>query len=40
MSASRFYLTVVSEPIVGRQSIATAAPFEAAAKKARNKYDK
>src|SRR6516164_5436119 len=40
MCASRFRLTVTSQRVVGPHAIATAAPFDAAAAKARNKYDK
>src|SRR5215472_12180446 len=40
MRTSRFRLTVTSQRVVGPHAIATAAPFDAAAVKARNKYDK
>jgi hypothetical protein len=40
MCASRFRLTVTSQRVIGSHAIATAAPFDTAAAKACNKYDK
>src|SRR6516162_2135439 len=40
MCASRFRLTVTSQRVIGSHAIATAAPFDATAAKARYKYDK